>query len=144
MGSWDDPIFENGFTFNGDLDRGNKFNIIAFTFGNAYQGWLSDKSNNVNSLASDAQAAAGRKKELIISAPQDGGIARFLNVRGAKYEHLRIYIYTDPTQQKLAKTLVFYGFKQVGQPQSLTFRKIGLSNIPIRLFTFKYNSMQAI
>lgn len=144
MGSWDDPIHENGLTFNGDLDNGIKFNIIAFTFGDAYQEWLSDKSKNLIDLAFDSDVAARRKKELIISAPSEGGIARFLKIRGIQYEHLRIYIYTDPNQQKLAKTLVFYGFKQVGQPQNLKFRKIEFSKIPIQLFTFKYNSMKPI
>jgi len=144
MGSWDDPIFENGLTFNGDLDNGPKFDIIAFTFGNSYQGWLSDKSKNVTDLVFDSDLAAKKNQKLVISAKSDGGIARFLTVKGAKYEHLRIYIYSDPNQQKLEKRLIFYGFKQIGEPQNLKFRKIDLPKIPVRLFTFTYKSMQPI
>lgn len=144
MGSWDDSIVENGFTFNGDLDRGIKFNIIAFTFGDAYQEWLSDKSKNVIDLAFDAKAASGRKKQLIISVTTVGGVANLLSARGAKHEHLRIYVYSDPNREKLAKTLAFYGFKQVGQPQSLRFRKIIFSEIPVQLFTYTYNQMEVI
>lgn len=154
MSSWDDPIFENGFTFDGNFDNGPKFVIKGFTFDNMHQGWLSDISKNAIDLSMDAKIATNKKKKLIISVTTTGGVAEVLNrAKRMGYEHLRIFIYSDTNREKLSKTLIFYGLKQVGQPQYLSLPKfnfgkkpveIVLDKIPIQLFTFTYQSMNSV
>jgi hypothetical protein len=130
-------FFNNLFKFECSLDPNYKLPMYEYTLGDKYFNWLSVNAANLQALVNDTMKQSKAKKSLVIAAPEEGGLARWLQVKHD--DKLRIYIYAD-NSTTVNKTLVFHGSKQKGGPEFVRFLFLPLP-VPVRMFTFDYSML---
>ena len=137
-------FFNDSFKFECSLDQNTRLPMWEYTLGNKYVDWISLNSNNLQVLVDDTvkKSKGGSKKNpLVIAAPNEGGLARWLQVKHD--DKLLIFIYADKSATA-NKTLVFHSTKQVGSPEFIRWAALVPLPVPVRMFIFEYGSLDVV
>lgn len=144
MSNWDNPKtgLDSLFYLKAGFDNYGGHSINGFAIHNMGDKWVGlggylwSESNNRQVLITDTESASKSNKYISILT-DGGGFSRSYELI-TKYEKLKVFIYDDPANLLVSKTLVFHGIKRLKGFRY--WRLVGIFPFPIMIFTLKFDS----